>query len=321
MLQRKKLKNKSKEYQDMQLKAYALNQITDPILIFDSEDRLQVHNVAAGRMLNIPDNYTLDEYIRDNDLEYSHSLKGATEDRDGEFIRTKVLEFGSFLVHGKELWDEKHRYIGFVVNYTDITGQEKLKDEVTLYATRDQLTGLWNRDYFFEIAAKTIRENPEEEFVLLASDIYQFKLFNEILGTTTGDDLLLAFAQAYREHCKRMWVFSRIAADRFALLIPKSDYDEMKMLRIVEDVLERKNYSLRVHAYIGIYDIVDKGISVESMYDRAYMALESIKGDRTRNIAYYHEELLHKRIHETTTLDELDRALLNDEFEIYGQMQ
>ena len=72
----------------------------------------------------------------------------------------------------------KDKFVGSLIVYTDITGQEKLKDEATLYATRDQLTGLWNRDYFFEMVEKTIRENPEEEFIMIVSDVYHFKMFN-----------------------------------------------------------------------------------------------------------------------------------------------
>ena len=109
--------------------------------------------------------------------------------------------------------------------------------------------------YTYDWKFEKVFENPEEEFILIASDIYHFKLFNQILGANTGDDLLLAFAQAYREHYKRMWVFSRIAADRFALLIPKSDYDEENLLKIVQEVLDRKNYSLKVHAYLGLIEV------------------------------------------------------------------
>lgn len=303
------------------MKTFAINNMPDPVLMFDYNNHLQVYNDAAERMLGIYPYYTLEAYVDDNELGYAVETRGKRHDKDREFTRTKVINARTYLIHGRELWDHRERFVGFLVVYTDITGQERLKDEATLYATRDQLTGLWNRDYFFEIAGKTLRENPDEEFLLIASDIYHFKLFNEILGTSTGDDLLLAFAQAYREHYKRMWVFSRISADRFALLIPKSDYKEEGLLRIVNDLLDRKNYSLKVHCYMGVYEIVDRSLSVESMYDRAFMALESLKGDLHKHIAYYHEEILNERIHETTTLDELDRALLNDEFVIYLQPQ
>lgn len=304
------------------MKTYAINNMADPVLMFDYNNHLQVYNAAAERMLGVSSYYSLEEYIEDNELCYKLETKEKHHDKEREFTRTKVINARTYLIYGRELWDLKDRFVGTLVVYTDITGQERLKDEATLYATRDQLTGLWNRDYFFEIAGKTIMENPNEKFLMIASDIYHFKLFNEILGTDTGDDLLLAFAQAYRENYKRMWVFSRIAADRFALLIPKSDFSEEGILAIVHDVLERRNYSLKAHCYLGVYDVAaDKSVSVEGMYDRAYMALESIKGDLHKEIAYYQEELLNERIHETITLDELDRALLNDEFVIYLQPQ
>lgn len=305
----------------VRMKTFAINNMCDPVLMFDYNDNLQVYNDAAEEMLGVYTYYPMDEYIRKNELHYTIEERSKRRDKEREFTRSKIIDGKTYLIHGQELWDKKERFVGTLIVYTDISGQERLKDEATLYATRDQLTGLWNRDYFFEIAGKTIRENPEEEFLMVATDIYHFKLFNEILGTSTGDDLLLAFAQAYREHCRRKWVFSRIGGDRFALLLPKSDFVEERFLQIVHGVLERKNYSMKVHCYTGVYEIVDPTLHVESMYDRAFMAVESMKGDMQKEIAYYQEEILHQRIHETTTLDELDRALLNDEFVIYLQPQ
>jgi len=276
---------------------------------------------AAEELLQVQPYYTIQEYILDNDLEYSLKNHGTCCDKKHEFTRAKFMGAKTYLIHGQELWDEKNRFVGTLILYSDITGQEKLKNEATQYATRDQLTGLWNRDYFFEVVSKNIRENPKQEFLLIATDIYQFKMFNQILGLETGDDLLLAMAQAYRQRYKRNWVFSRIAGDRFALLIPKADYKEEVFLDIVHEVLSRKNYSMKIHCYVGVYEITDRSISAESMYDRAYMALESIKGSLDKEIAYYNEELLNQRIRETTTLDELDRALLNNEFVIFLQPQ
>ena len=300
---------------------YAIDNMAEPVLVFDIHNQLQVYNNAAERMLKVYPQYTLDAFVSDNELDYVVETCSKYHEYEREFSRTKEMNGNTFLIHGRDLWDEKDCFVGFLVMYTDITGQERLKDEATLYATRDQLTGLWNRDYFFEVSKKILKENPDEEFVMLASDIYNFKLFNEILGTNTGDDLLLAFAQMYRENYKDKWAFSRIAADRFALLMPKADYDEAGMMCVMDELLGKKNYSLKVYCYLGVYEITDKSISVESMYDRAYMAVESILGDMNTSVAYYDENLLNKRIHETITLEELDRALLNGEFVIYLQPQ
>ena len=303
------------------MKTFAINNMSEPVLMFDYNNNLQVYNDAAEKMLGVSSYLPMEKYIADNELYYTLEERGKVKDKKREFTRTKLIDGRAYLIHGQELWDEKDKFVGTLVVYTDITSQEKLKDEATLYATRDQLTGLWNRDYFFEMVSKTIRENPDVEFCMVVSDIYQFKMFNEILGYSTGDDLLLAVAQGYRERCKRLWVFSRISGGKYALLIPKADFHEKAFMAFIRGVFERKNYELKVHCYVGVYEIIDRDISAESMYTRAFMALESIKGDLQKNIAYYHEEIRNKRIFETTTLDEMDRALLNNEFVIFLQPQ
>lgn len=303
------------------MKTFAINNMSDPVLMFDYNNNLQVYNEAAERMLGVTADYSMEQYIRENELYYTVEEHCDEKNKKPDFIRTAFLGGRTYLVHGQELWDEKDRLIGTLMVYADISNQEKLKDEATLYATRDQLTGLWNRDYFFEMATKTIRENADVEFCMVVSDVYQFKMFNEILGYSTGDDLLVAIAQAYRQKCKRMWVFSRISGGKFALLIPKKDFQEESFMAFVRDIFERKHYELKVHCYVGVYEITDRYISAESMYTRAFMALESIKGDLQKDVAYYHEEIRSKRVFETTTLDEMDRALLNNEFVIFLQPQ
>lgn len=300
---------------------YDINKLDDPVLVFDCENKLHMYNTAAEKMLNLYQGLPIETYIRENELYYSLDSQGVQLEKERVFTRTKFLDGKTCLIYGKEILDENRRFIGTLILYTDISSQDKIRDDAALYAIRDQLTGLWNRNYFFEMVTKTIRENPEEEFLMIASDVYQFKLFNEILGTDMGDDLLLAFAQAYREHYKRLWIFSRIAGDRFALLIPKKNYKEEVFLRILHDVIDHKHYGMKVHCYVGVYDIVDKTLNAEGMYDRAYMALESIKGDMQTEIAYYEDKMLSQRIYETNTLDELDKALKNGEFVIFLQPQ
>lgn len=303
------------------MKNYAINKMADPVLMFDLNDSLQVFNSAAREVLGVEEFMMFDEFIAANALNYELKHLKSKERVTSEFTRTTTVGRKTYLIHGQELWDSRKKFVGTLLVYMDITGQEKLKDEATLYATRDPLTGLWNRDYFFEMVDKTVRENPDEEFVMIVSDVYQFKIFNEILGTKAGDDLLLAIAQGYRERCKRLWTFSRIAGDRFALFMPKSDFHEERFISFCHDVFSRKNFSLKVHFYLGVYEVRDRSVAAKHMYDRAYMALECIKGDLRKEIAYYYDEILNRRIFEITTVDEMDRALLNDEFVIFLQPQ
>jgi EAL domain-containing protein (putative c-di-GMP-specific phosphodiesterase class I) len=116
-------------------------------------------------------------------------------------------------------------------------------------------------------------------------------------------------------------VFSRITADRFALLMPKKDFHETRFLDICHQILEKTGYSLKVHNYIGVYEIKDPRLDVEQMYNRAYLALESIKGSMQQEIAYYDDKIRARRMAERLTIDELEHALKADEFVIYVQPQ
>lgn len=303
------------------LKDFAIMNMLNPVLVFDRQDELRVCNAAAERILLVKKGISLDDFIQGSDLKYILSKERREQGRTKEFTLTMLKEKMAFLIHGQELYDSRGVYVGMLMIYNDISGQERLKDEATYHATRDHLTGLWNRDFFVEMVAKTLRENPDIKFVLIATDIYQFKMFNDVLGRKMGDDVLLSITKALLETSRTLWVQSRIAADRFAVLIPEEDFDEAKILSVMNAVLNKKQYSLKLHNYIGVYHITDRSLHVEAMYDRARMALESIKGDFQKEIAYYEDEMRNRKLKDTLTMEELDYALKSEQLVMYLQPQ
>lgn len=302
-------------------KAEVIDDMDSPVLIFDKDDALAVCNDAAKNMLGVREGENLWEFASPTNLRYILTPERRRLGQSKEFHLAMHIRGKVYLIHGKEKWDEDARYGGVFMIYNDITDQENMKDEATYYATHDKLTGLWNRDYFFEMVQKVLYDNPDSTFLMIASDIGQFKLFNEILGIRAGNELLLSISESYRKVRRANWVFSRFTADRFALLMPKSDFDEKRFLEFCDGVVESSHYSLQIHNYIGVYEITNNRIEPEQMYNRAYLALESIKGDMQQSIAYYDEKIRARRMAERLTIDELEHALKDDEFVIYIQPQ
>lgn len=305
----------------MRIKAAAVDQMASPVLMFGPDDVIRYYNQAAFELLVVGEGMTLQEFVSGTNLRYVLSPERRKLGQTKEFHLAVHLSGKAYLIHGKEQWQEDGRYEGVFLVYDDITDQENMKDEATYYATHDKLTGLWNRDYFFEMVAKVLGENPDTPFLMLASDIGQFKLFNEILGIRAGNELLLSMAEALRKNRKENWVFSRFTADRYALLLPKSDFSVKGFLDKEHEVFEQSNYSLEIHNYIGVYEIVNPRMDPEQMYNRAYLALDSIKGDMQKEVAYYDERIRVRRLAERLTIDELEHALKADEFVIYIQPQ
>lgn len=65
----------------------------------------------------------------------------------------------------------------------------------------------------------------------------------------------------------------------------------------------------KLHVYAGVYEIKDVNEPVQTMYDKANMAIERIKGDYNQVISYYDESDMKRLMHEKSIVAEFDKAL------------
>jgi len=95
---------------------------------------------------------------------------------------------------------------------------EKLKE----YAITDELTKLYNRRYFNELAPKllTLAKRSELYFTFFIIDVDHFKGFNDNYGHQAGDEALTKVAKILKEHIQRNddFVF-RLGGDEFAGIV------------------------------------------------------------------------------------------------------
>ncbi|MBN2161890.1 MAG: GGDEF domain-containing protein [Pontiellaceae bacterium] len=91
-------------------------------------------------------------------------------------------------------------------------------------ATRDPLTGLYNRRYFDETLTDHIeaakRYNRELSLILL--DLDHFKRINDALGHEAGDAALRQFADKLKVTARAADIVCRIGGDEFAVILPET---------------------------------------------------------------------------------------------------
>ncbi len=187
--------------------------------------------------------------------------------------------------------------------------------------THDELTSLYNREGFNE-AASTMLKNTDKKYILLYSNIRDFKLFNQLFGLERGNDVLINIGEMLAQRVKEDDVYGRINGDHFALCMPKERFDEKSFKRAVKEITAKitsKAYSL--HIQVGIYEINDPDMDITLMCDRAYMACKSIKRDGVCEIAWYSDEMLVNALLEKEILSSFDVAIINRQFGIYLQPQ
>lgn len=237
-----------------------------------------------------------------------------TRDHDGSKQYLKV-EY-------RRLLDEKGRYVGCYLNIQERTEEIENLLRERHAATHDYLTGLYNREYFYKQAQRCLKLHPDEHYLMVCSDVSNFKMINDVFGTQAADQLLVDIANALREQTISGEVYGRLVNDQFALLMRKRDYREMKFAEKTTEVMKIANeisYPLKV--YLGVYEIDDPKLPISVMCDRAMFALETIKGDYQKLVAYYDETLRHHVLEEQELSMGLDRAIHDGEIELYVQPQ
>jgi diguanylate cyclase (GGDEF)-like protein len=117
-----------------------------------------------------------------------------------------------------------------VANRTDAL--ERTIGTLRQQATRDPLTGLFNRRFLDEYLGQAVQKHRRQhkELCLLMIDVDHFKILNDTLGHAAGDDLLRAIGQLIRSTIRGEDVGFRCGGDEFVILLPGSNAEQGRAL-------------------------------------------------------------------------------------------
>jgi diguanylate cyclase (GGDEF)-like protein/PAS domain S-box-containing protein len=103
----------------------------------------------------------------------------------------------------------------------DITERKQAEEQVAFLAYHDKLTGLPNRALFGELLDLSLARARRHDLAVgvLYLDVDNFKLVNDSLGHTAGDDLLVQLADRLRGCTRETDLVARQGGDEFLLLL------------------------------------------------------------------------------------------------------
>ena len=152
--------------------------------------------------------------------------------REGEPL-TALCTLDAIRLHSGEL-------ASFVEVFTDIS--EVKRREAALYqrATRDPLTGLFNRGHFTEMATQEIERARRfaEPLSVALLDLDHFKRVNDTYGHEAGDLTLKTFASICQAEVRKIDLIGRIGGEEFALLLPRANKEP------AFDILQRMRHKV-----------------------------------------------------------------------------
>ncbi|MBN2418930.1 MAG: GGDEF domain-containing protein [Deltaproteobacteria bacterium] len=146
---------------------------------------------------------------------------------------------------------------------------EKKNHDLKLLASKDSLTGLYNRQFLDELLEKEWFRSKRGNLPLSMAmvDIDDFKRINDTYGHKAGDVVLIKIAEAFKNKIRKNDFVARYGGEEFAFIFPETDIE--KAGRIAE-IINRLVYDLDTSSFI--YDRVT--LSISSGVSTAYPAKE-----------------------------------------------
>ena len=221
--------------------------------------------------------------------------------------------------------DERHTFMAIV---RDISIRKRTQDQLVHDALHDSLTSLPNRSHFMsrlESAVNSEDRRKNRTFALLFLDVDRFKLVNDSLGHTAGDQLLVGIAERLKSLVRPGDTIARLGGDEFAILL-QSLTAESEAARIAERIQDE----LKVPFTLGdeeVYATASIGIAFSSggsekpadLLRDADTAMYRAKALGRARFETFHEGM-HIRVKEMLQLETaLRRALEREEFLVHYQ--
>ena len=183
---------------------------------------------------------------------------------------------------------------------------------------RDHLTGLYTREYFYRYAEQYDVFNPDVPTDALVLDVNHFQMVNERFGKQYADEVLIRIAGAVVSSVSASGgIACRRSADTFLVYCPHlSDY------RAFLDGIATAacgNDRGRIRLRLGVCAEAEKSVEMQTRFDRAKIAADTVRGSFTECIAFYDNAMHEKEIYAERLLDEFRAAIDGKQFAVYFQ--
>ena len=105
---------------------------------------------------------------------------------------------------------------------------ENMRKQLTIEATTDVLSGLYNRRYFYDISQKYYEtaKRYNQELSVLMIDIDKFKNINDIYGHDVGDNIIKASGKILTKISRNSDVVARYGGEEFIVLLAETGIDQ-----------------------------------------------------------------------------------------------
>lgn len=201
--------------------------------------------------------------------------------------------------------------------------------DITEGKVADALTGLPNRILFNDRASRCIeqyRRNSCRLFAILYLDLNDFKLINDSLGHSAGDEFLVEVANRLQRGVRKCdAILARLGGDEFGILVEniKSVNDALIVAKRIEKSLAPPirvaHQEVLPQCSIGIAMIDSVKTTTDELIRKADTAMYEAKQSSTTQICVFDKQMQLASAAKLKISSELHHAIDRNEFQLYFQ--
>ena len=220
---------------------------------------------------------------------------------------------------------------GAACHIAGIAIERKLSEErIRFMANHDALTGLPNRALLQDRLEQALRyaQRADQWVTVAFIDLDNFKIINDTLGHTAGDELLKTVASRMVSSLRAVDTVVRLGGDEFVILLVDQQKNAesisatiTKLRAAIGTPLEIGGQTLRVSSSIGLANYPNDGKDADTLLANADAAMYRAKELGRDNYQFYTAEINVKVRGELMLQEALRGALERREFVLYYQPQ
>ncbi|MFT5442772.1 MAG: diguanylate cyclase (GGDEF)-like protein/PAS domain S-box-containing protein [Myxococcota bacterium] len=221
----------------------------------------------------------------------------------------------------------------------DITDHTRAIDQIRYLANFDGLTGLTNRRQFNARLMETLRHAKASKSLvaIMVLDIDRFKLVNDSLGHTAGDQILQILADRINKQVRSSDCVGRVEADgllpevarvggdEFTLLLPRVAHPTdagrvaQRVLEAIPEPIDVEGQRISLNGSIGISIFPLDGEAPEALLRQADRAMSFAKSQGGDSFQYYTESLNETSLRRLVLETKLREAVENERLHVLYQ--
>ncbi|MCR4790701.1 MAG: GGDEF domain-containing protein, partial [Treponemataceae bacterium] len=239
---------------------------------------------------------------KQHENEFIQDANDVVSSGESKLIKTKVKK-----ASGIEIWCnilinpevKNGRTIKLFGTIEDVDYETREKELIMFKASTDPLTGLYQKEAFYDLCRKYFKKailEADASAALIFIDLDNFKQVNDILSHMDGDTAICDAARKLQVIFSQYDIISRFGGDEFCILVKKIPLDTLKdklqwIIEKMRATYSRNDNTVTVTASMGIALFPKDGNNLEKLLACADNALYDAKKAGKNQFRFYEKEL------------------------------